>query len=76
MNRPVCSSEWERIIQGKGSSAESNFLFNVFVMVEEDPERYQLLSVRKSMTSTTQMDNLRKSPSERMRVVGACWSLV
>ena len=46
VNRPVCSSEWERVIQGKGSSAESNFLFNAFVMVEEDPERYQLLSVR------------------------------
>ena len=46
VNRPVCSSEWERIIQGKGSSAESNFLFNAFVMVEEDPERYQLLSVQ------------------------------
>ena len=45
MDRPVCNSEWERIIQGYGMDA-NNFLFNAFVLVEEDPERYQLLSVR------------------------------
>ena len=42
---PSCSSEWSRSIEGYGLNAEENFKFNAFVLVEEDPIRYQLLSV-------------------------------
>jgi hypothetical protein len=46
VDKPACGSYWSRVIRGNGLTGESNFLFNAFVMVEEDPERYQLLSVR------------------------------
>lgn len=42
---PGCGSEWSRTIQGHGVDCECNFKFNAFVLVEEDPPRYQLLSV-------------------------------
>ncbi|MGB1419331.1 MAG: hypothetical protein ACPG7K_00975 [Poseidonia sp.] len=44
VNQPSCDSEWSRTIEGDGFG-ESNFKFNAFVMVEEEPPRYQLLSV-------------------------------
>ena len=45
MDDPGCNSEWSRTIQGYGMDA-NNFLFNAFVLVEESPPRYQLLSVK------------------------------
>ena len=45
MDDPGCGSDWSRSIQGYGMD-ESNFLFNAFVLVEENPPRYQLLSVK------------------------------
>ena len=45
MDDPGCGSEWSRTIQGDGMGGE-NFLFNAFVLVEENPPRYQLLSVK------------------------------
>ena len=44
VNQPSCGSEWSRTIEGEGFG-ESNFKFNAFVMVEEEPPRFQLLSV-------------------------------
>ena len=45
MDDPGCNSEWSRTIQGYGMDG-NNFLFNAFVLVEESPPRYQLLSVK------------------------------
>ena len=42
---PSCGGSWSRTIEGYGPGDEENFLFNAFVLVEEDPIRYQLLSV-------------------------------
>ena len=42
---PSCGDSWSRTIEGYGPGDEENFLFNAFVLVEEDPIRYQLLSV-------------------------------
>ena len=43
--QPDCNGYWSRTIGGDGIGSEDNFLFNAFVMVEQDPVRYQLLSV-------------------------------
>ena len=43
--QPDCNGYWSRTIGGDGMGSEDNFLFNAFVMVEQDPVRYQLLSV-------------------------------
>jgi hypothetical protein len=43
--QPSCNSDWSRTIRGYGQGSEENFLFNAFMMIEEDPVRYQLLSV-------------------------------
>lgn len=45
MDYPECGSEWSRTISGGGFGAR-NYLFNAFVLVEENPPRYQLLSVK------------------------------
>ena len=45
MDDPACGSDWSRTIAGNGMGAD-NFLFNAFVLVEENPPRYQLLSVK------------------------------
>lgn len=42
---PVCNDYWSRTIAGNGIGSEDNFNFNAFLMVEQDPVRYQLLSV-------------------------------
>ena len=44
MDNPGCGSDWSRTIEGFGMDA-NNYLFNAFVLVEEEPPRYQLLSV-------------------------------
>ena len=45
VREPSCNSEWSRTIEGYGLDSEENHLFNAFVLVEEEPVRYQLLSV-------------------------------
>ena len=40
-----CSSEYGRDIVGRGENQSGNHRFSVFMLVEEDPVRYQLLSV-------------------------------
>lgn len=45
VDEPSCNSGWSRTIEGYGLNDEENFKFNAFVMVEENPVRYQLLSV-------------------------------
>ncbi|RJU83592.1 MAG: hypothetical protein DWC05_07815, partial [Candidatus Poseidoniales archaeon] len=45
VDQPSCNSDWSRSIYGYGLNDERNFKFNAFVMVEENPVRYQLLSV-------------------------------
>ncbi|MED5566818.1 MAG: hypothetical protein VX382_03090, partial [Candidatus Thermoplasmatota archaeon] len=45
MDDPACGSDWSRTIAGDGIGGD-NFLFNAFVLVEENPPRHQLLSVK------------------------------
>ena len=45
VHHPECNREWYRTIEGYGPNQEENRLFNVFMLVEQDPERYQLLSI-------------------------------
>lgn len=45
MDDPACGSEWSRTISGGGFGVR-NYVFNAFVLVEENPPRYQLLSVK------------------------------
>ena len=42
---PDCSSSWTRDVMGYGEGSEQNHLFNAFMLVENEPVRYQLLSV-------------------------------
>ena len=46
MNYPDCSSEWTREIEGYGEGHSDNFHFTAFVLVEANPERFQLLSIQ------------------------------
>ncbi len=43
--QPSCSSYWSRTLQGEGPESDENFIMTAFLLVEEDPLRYQLLSV-------------------------------
>ena len=42
---PGCNSDWSRTIEGYGEDHPDNHWFTAFVLVEENPVRYQLLSV-------------------------------
>ena len=44
-----CSSEYDRDIIGHGEGHSDNHRFSVFMLVEEDPVRYQLLSVAENL---------------------------
>ncbi len=44
--QPSCGSSWERTIQGNGPESDENPIMSVFLMVEEDPFKYRLLSVQ------------------------------
>ena len=43
---PPCYSEWYRTIEGQGEGDADNFHFAVYMLVEQDPERFQVLSIR------------------------------
>jgi hypothetical protein len=45
VDQPSCGSSWSRTIEGFGENDPANYLFNVYLLVEEDPERFQVLSV-------------------------------
>lgn len=54
--KPSCNSGWSRTLKGEGHGSNENFVMTAFVLVEEYPLRYQLLSVQEvssfSQTST------------------------
>ena len=58
MNYPDCSSEWTRYVEGYGENNSANYHFSAFMLVEQNPERYQLLSIqeisRLDVTNTPQ----------------------
>jgi len=71
--QPSCGSSWSRTIEGYGPGDEENFLFNAFVLVEEDPIRYQLLSV----AEISNLNNPSETPQEvTQREDRGRWSLL
>jgi len=70
---PGCGSSWSRTIEGYGPGDAENFLFNAFVLVEQDPLRYQLLSVHEIWD----LDNPSEEPQEvTQREDRGRWSLL
>ena len=43
--QPSCNSHWSRSIEGNGPESNENYIMTAFLLVEEMPLRYQLLSV-------------------------------
>jgi len=57
---PPCESVWSEDIAGQGAGHPDNLVLNVFLLVEKNPPRYQVLSV----VNIESFTNLSASPGE------------